>query len=207
MSTTEKLNADTDPERVSLRGKLRRFVITLTSKALWQVTGFALGAGGTQEVMTAELFGGIGISARPPDGKQGRAEAIIAMLGNDGKTPVIVAVRDEKTRAAIAQALNQQADETVLFNSKAVTYVKADGTIEIRTPTGTAEKMAKGETLVNALVQLATAQAGYNTAVAVELNTLAMSPVMSTNLATMQAASNAFINAAASYLATVGKVE
>jgi len=135
MLTIKEQRRDTDPAIVRAFGAVRRFVITLTDAAIWQVVGLMLPGG--QEVLRAEVFGGIGIAARPPNGAP--AEAIGVMVG-DASTPVIVAVRDEQTRAASVGDL--VADETVAFNSKARVYVKADGTIEARTHSGTAQALA-----------------------------------------------------------------
>ena len=126
----------TDPAILRGFGALRRMAITVTAKALWQLTGFKQ-PDGTIETMKAEPFTGIGLAARPPNG--GRPEAIVVMVGG-ASSPMIIAVRDEKTRAAIAGALG--VDETMLFNSKAVVYVKADGSIEARSAGGAAHALA-----------------------------------------------------------------
>lgn len=127
---------DTDPQTLNFRGMIRRVAISLTAKALWQFIGFRL-PDGTQETRTVEPFTGIGHYARPPN--SGTPEAIVVMVG-DAKNPMIIAVRDEKTRSAIAGAIAQ--DETMLFNSQSVVYIKADGSIEVRSSTGTAVALA-----------------------------------------------------------------
>jgi hypothetical protein len=110
--------------------------ITLTSRVLWQLTGFDLGDG-NQETVNGELFTGIGFFAKPPS--SGSPEAIAVSVGG-AKTMVILGVRDQKTLAAIAGAINQ--DEAMVFGSQALVYVKNDGTVEIRTPSGSAQALA-----------------------------------------------------------------
>ncbi|MBA2718937.1 MAG: hypothetical protein H0U52_06820 [Chloroflexi bacterium] len=110
--------------------------ITLTSKALWQLTGFTL-PDGDVETQKAEAFTGIGFFARPPS--SGKPEAIVIMV-NDAQNPVVIAVRDEKTRAAIVGALEQ--DESAIFNTRALVVIKADGTIEARSASGVAGLLA-----------------------------------------------------------------
>lgn len=117
-------------------GRIRRFVLGVTSRALWQIIGHTL-LDGTVETENAEVFTGIGFYARPPS-SGGNPEAIVVYPGGAGN-PVIVAARDEKTRQAVAQL---EADETAVFTSKAMIAIKADGTVEIRTVDGTAAALA-----------------------------------------------------------------
>lgn len=135
MKTVRELMEVTRPSVARAAGAVRRMAIRLTARALWQLAGYEID--GDAEVVQAEPFGGIGLHARPPSSS--KPEAIVLMVG-DAKHPVIVAVRDEKTRASIAGAL--QEDETMLFNSAAFVHVKSDGTIEARTPGGTAKRLA-----------------------------------------------------------------
>lgn len=121
----------TDARR--LAGMLRRFAITLTTRALWQLTGHRL-LDGTTETRDAEVFGGIGFYARPPS--SGKPEAIAVFLGDGVGRPVVVAVRDETTRQAIAGGLD--AGETAVFTDKAIVVIKASGTVEIRSANGAA---------------------------------------------------------------------
>lgn len=121
---------------VAAVGAIRRMAITLTAKALWQLTGFSLGDG-NQETFNAEAFGGIGFYARPP--ASGKPEAIAVSVGG-AKTMVIIGVRDEATRSSVAGSIDQ--DEAMMFGSQAVVYVKKDGTVEIRTPSGVAFPLA-----------------------------------------------------------------
>lgn len=141
MRTTEGLLESTDPRWIRVAGMVRRMAISLTSKVLWQLVGVRL-PDGSSEVSNAELFAGIGFFARPP--KSGDPEAIVVSVV-DANAPMIVAARDEKTRAAVAGAL--QVGETAVYNDKALVYVRADGTIEARTTRGTAVALATKQDL------------------------------------------------------------
>jgi phage gp45-like len=132
MRSKEVLLESTDPRWIKVAGMVRRMAISLTSKVLWQLVGFQL-PDGSKEVSKAEAFTGIGFFARPPS--SGSPEAIVVSVG-DASAPMIVAVRDEKTRAAIVGAL--KVGESAVYNDKAIVYVKDDGTIEARTATGLA---------------------------------------------------------------------
>lgn len=137
MKTTEKLREGMGRAAVHAAGQIRRMAISLTSRALWQLTGFTL-LDGKREPLPAEPFLGIGFHARPSS--SGKPEAIVLMVGDDAKSPVVVAVRDEKTRQAIAGAL--AGDETAMFNSLVIAIAKADGTFEIRSKAGVAIPLA-----------------------------------------------------------------
>lgn len=117
-----------------LGGMVRRMAIGVTSRALWQVIGHRLIDSADIETRDAAPFSGIGFYARPPS--SGKPEAVVVYTGGDGASPTIVAVRDEKTRAAVAGQI--AAGETMVFNAAAVVYLRADGTIEIRSASGTA---------------------------------------------------------------------
>lgn len=141
MRSSDDFARDTDPLFLQLKGMIRRMAITLTTKALWQLAGFRMPDGST-ETMTVEPFTGIGIYARPPSSTQ--PQAIVVMVG-DAKSPAIIAVRDEQTRAAAIAAIAPNGfapDETALFNSQATLYIKADGTLEARSVNGTAVALA-----------------------------------------------------------------
>lgn len=142
MKTTEKLREGLGRAAVHAAGQIRRMAISLTSQALWQLTGFKL-LDGAREAFPAEPFLGIGFHARPSS--SGKPEAIVLMPGDDSKGPVVVAVRDEKTRQAIAGAL--AGDETAMFNSLVIAIAKANGTFEVRSKLGTAKLLALLEDL------------------------------------------------------------
>lgn len=136
MKSAEEHARATDGWFAEIANTVRRMAITLTTQALWQLAGVR-NLDGSTETINIEPFLGIGLFARPPS--SGSPEAIVVFAGGP-KAGAIVAVRDEKTRQAIAGALAQ--DETMLFNSKAVVYAKADGTIEARSASGVALELA-----------------------------------------------------------------
>lgn len=137
MKTTKELREGLTARAVHVAGAIRRMAITATAKALWKLSGFRL-PDGTIEKPEAEAFTGIGFFARPPT--NGKPEAIVLLLGDDAGAPVVVAVRDEKTRQAIVGAL--AVDETAIFNSASLVRINADGTIEARSSGGVAVELA-----------------------------------------------------------------
>lgn len=136
MRTTQTLLESTDPRWIRVAGMVRRMAISLTSKVLWQLVGFRL-PDGSQEVVNAEAFTGIGFFARAPS--SGVPEAIVVSVG-DANAPMIIAVRDEKTRAAVVGAL--KVGETAMYTDKAIVYLKDNGTIEARSAGGAAAALA-----------------------------------------------------------------
>ena len=136
MRTTQTLLESTDPRWIRVAGMVRRMAISLTTKVLWQLVGFRL-PDGTREVVSAEVFGGIGFFARPPS--SGDPEAIVVSVG-DASAPMIIAVRDEKTRAAIAGAL--RLGETAVYTDQVIVHLRDDGTIEARSAGGAAVPLA-----------------------------------------------------------------
>lgn len=194
--TLKELAAETDPERIRRAGSLRRLAISFTAKPIWQLIGFKT-PDGSVETMSSEPFTGIGVFARPPDGS--KSEAIAAMIGDAG-APVIIAVRDEATRAKSAGDL--KADETALYNSLARVHVRADGVIELAPVSGgLVEAMIKGQTYRAAEDTLFTALGVFVTAIG------ALNPATASIAATtFNNALTAFHAAAATYLSTVGKV-
>lgn len=121
--------------RRKVAGMVRRMSVKLTDGGLWQVAGHLL-FDNQRETVTPENFPGIGFAARPPSGTS--AEAIVVQVGGSNQ-PAIVALRDEATRAKVNAIV---ADEAVVYNSVARVYVKADGTIEIRSHAGAAVALA-----------------------------------------------------------------
>lgn len=131
------------PDRRSLVGAIRRMAIKLTSKALWQLVGHTLPDGRT-ETRNADVFSGIGFYARPA--ADDRPEAIVLFPGASAGAPVVVATRNEDARKAIEAVLNAGAGlaegEAVVYGAGALIHIKADGTVEIRTPGGAAVPLA-----------------------------------------------------------------
>lgn len=147
--TIQDLHSVTNPLLRRLAGMVRRFTVTAT-QGVWRLTG-AVMIDGQRETVNAEPFTGIGFYSRPS--ANGKPEAIVVNVGGP-KGPVVVAARDEQTRASVADI---NADETAVFNSAALVYVKADGTIEIRTKNGSAVALAKNSDL-NSLREFCAAQ-------------------------------------------------
>jgi hypothetical protein len=178
MRSTDELAKTNDPEGNSIRGRIRRMAITATAKALWTLAGYLID--GQREEVPAEAFTGIGIAARPP--ATGKPEAIVLML-HDAKHPVIAAVRDQKTAAAIAGAI--KAGETMLFNALALVYLKDDGTIEARSAGGVAvplATLADVQAIRNALHEHAHTYAGGAGPALTTLNPAVPAPTGTTKL-------------------------
>lgn len=122
--------------RRQLAGVVRRMTVRITSGGIWQLAGHLLFSGTQRETREIELFPGIGIYARPPKGSSS-AEAITINAGGQNN-PAIIATRDEATRQKVDDVSD---DESAMYNSVARVYVKADGSVEIRTHGGTAIKL------------------------------------------------------------------
>lgn len=133
-NTTKEWRDETSTERRDYLGMLRRMAVKLTQGATWQVIGHLL-LDGKREARDAELFGGtLGFYSRPVAGAA--AEAIV--WNREGADPVIIATRDEDLRKLFA--LNQ--GETAMCNRATIVLCKPNGTVEIRTPGGTAAFLA-----------------------------------------------------------------
>jgi hypothetical protein len=205
--TSEDFAEETSPFRRLVRGMVRHVTISLTQSSLWQVVGQKGGSGGT-ETFEAPPLTGIGVYARPP--ASGNPEGIaLAIAGS--KSTMIVAMRDEATRQAIAGDLAE--DETAIFNSQALMLVKANGTIEVGAGPDV-ESTLKGstyrsseDTMLSALSTFATALGAYALAIkAVADPSNAATPTFTAAVATVKAAIATFQGSAASYLTTIAKV-
>lgn len=131
-----------------LAGKARRMVITRATSAIWQVAGHLL-LDGDRETRDAEVFGGIGFASRP--NATDEAEALVWFVGRGAAAnAVIAAMRQEAVRRRLAADL--AAGETQIYNSAedhpVILRLKADGTAELRTPTGVALELALKADLV-----------------------------------------------------------
>jgi len=125
---------DTSMRERAGRGMLRRMVVKLTTRPLWQMLGHLLE--GARETVEVEPFQGLGFFARPR--ANSRTEAIVAFVGG-AEQPVAVATRDEDLRRSIDSALGgQEEDSAIVASSTAIVYVRANGEVEIRTPGGAA---------------------------------------------------------------------
>lgn len=121
--------------RREMAGAVRRFVIGRSDGGVWQVLGHLLFDPTKRETKDVENYPGIGVFARPPDGA---GEGIVVQAGGPNN-PALIAARDEATRAKVNDVAP---DETAIYNSAARVHVKANGTIEARTHSGTAEQLA-----------------------------------------------------------------
>jgi phage gp45-like len=155
--------AEVGPQARAIAGMVRRMAVRLTSRAFWQVAGHLL-LDNTTETRDAEVFSGIGFYSRPP--ADGKPEAIVVFPGG-ASNPVIVALRDEKTRKAVAGGL--EPGETAMFNGSAIVVLKANGDIEIRSKDGVAQPLATltDLTLLRAALDTAVIAIGANGAAAV----------------------------------------
>ena len=123
---------DTDPWRRKVAGMIRRMTVDLTDAVLWKLLGHTA----VEERPRAEVYSGIGFYARPPAGVT--AEVVVTNIGG-ADHPIVVASRDEETRAAIADL---DEGETASFNDQTILLHKSDGTIEARSANGAAVALA-----------------------------------------------------------------
>lgn len=121
-------------------GRLRRMAVSLTSRALWQVTGHLL-LDKRVEARDVEPFMGVGFYARPKAGN--RVDAIVH-FPNGAAYPAAIAFRDEDTRSKVAADLNE--NETQVHNDVCVVRLKANATIEVRTPSGATQPTIRATT-------------------------------------------------------------
>lgn len=121
------------------RNLVRRVTVSLTNNdGTWQARGYrgfegAHGDGDGEKFTGVEVFPGIGIWARPKAGTV--PEAVIVHVGGEPGHPVIVATRLKDAQVALEE------DETAIFNSLSCVVVKKDGTVEIRSRNGMAQKL------------------------------------------------------------------
>lgn len=128
----EDLAKATDPFRNAVRGLLRRVSISRAAAVLWQFAGV-----NKSDAASVEVFYGVGVCALPA--RSGKPEAILVNVGG-ASAPVIIATRDEKTRAAVVPS-DLKAGETVIYSEGVIVYLKKDS-VEIRTPEGEAKQLA-----------------------------------------------------------------
>jgi phage gp45-like len=103
---------------------IRRLAVKVTTRALWQLLGH------DDEVEDAvEVFSGVGFYSRPPE--SGSPEVILVKVGGASSHPVIIATRDERTRAAFTAIRDMAEDEAAIYNSSARVHVLADGTVVV----------------------------------------------------------------------------
>lgn len=130
--TSADLAAMNDPFARKVAGMIRKMIVLFTEGGRWELEGFRA----LKERVRAEVFQGVGIWARPP--ANAKITAVVVSVG-DSDNPVVIAIRDERTRQAVAAAIAD--NETLLYNTLARVHVKADGTIHVRAHNGTAERL------------------------------------------------------------------
>lgn len=131
----EDLARETDPFRLRVLGTIRKMIVRFAAKGLWELGGFSkLG----ERIPKAEVFQGVGFWATPAAGVE--VEAVVLNVGGDANHPIVVALRDEKTRKQVADAL--AGDTTCVHNTAARVVILPNGTIEARTHGGTAAPLA-----------------------------------------------------------------
>lgn len=133
-------------------GMIRRMVVGVTSTTFWQVLGDEL-LDGKIWTKDAEVFQGVGVVARPPEGAS--VETVVVFPAGGAAQPIVVGARDVATaRAAVGEL---EPDETAIYTSAAIVVIKAGGTVEIRTPGGTAVPLATKDDLDKLMTAISTA--------------------------------------------------
>lgn len=130
-----------DPLLRRVAGMARRLTISATTSPIWKLLGVR-GLDGSTERIDAEAFSGVGFYARPRS-SGGTPEAIVLHVG-DARVPVVVACRDERTLAAVRDALGGiDAGDAVMYapDGSAVVHVTG-GEVRVKTPSGTAVALA-----------------------------------------------------------------
>ncbi len=94
---------------------------------------------GSYEDDTMDQFSPVGLIGRPAD--DAAVESLVAFVGADGSHPVSVSCLDG-TRRAVIEQVGLEADEVIVYNTQSMVRILADGTVEIRSLTGTAQSLA-----------------------------------------------------------------
>ena len=128
----------TNPALIAARGLVRRLAVSKAAALLWDLLGVQVGTSPTaRERIKAEPFYGIGIMALPST--NGAPEAIVLNVSG-AQAPVIVAARDAKAQQAAVPS-TMVAGDVCLYSDGAIVYVRANGTVEIRTASGEAKRL------------------------------------------------------------------
>lgn len=144
--TVKELAQSAGPRVTKLHGLVRRMAISISKQIhAWQVTGVRMLGG--DEVFRADLFSGVGRLARPP--LTGKPEAIVVMASGGADGAALVGTRDMKTAIAVLREVTGrdylEPGESLTFTAPAggaVIHMRADGTTEVRSSTGTAVELA-----------------------------------------------------------------
>lgn len=97
---------------------------------------------GSVEEDEMDGFGPVGLASRPA--ADTTVEAAVAFVGADGAHPIALSYLDGQRRIVI-NAVGLDADETLVYTSQAVVKLCADGTVEIRSLSGSAKRLATAE--------------------------------------------------------------
>jgi hypothetical protein len=106
-----------------------------------------------------DAFGPVGVIGRPSG--DATVESAVAFVGADGSHPIALSFLDHGRRAVI-DAVGLAVDETVLYTSKAVVKIQADGTVEVRSLGGTAAELALLSDAQALNARIATVEAAFN---------------------------------------------
>lgn len=121
-----------------LHTAIRRMLVAATDGVAWVLDGF-IDFDGNVEQEQAEVFTA-GSWYRPAD--DSGAEAMLVLVGAQSDNPAIIAIRDERARAAIADAIAMAKGEHIVYSpAGSVVYMKSDGTVEVRSKDGTARRL------------------------------------------------------------------
>lgn len=132
MSESQLLDDDASVFR-RLATMVRKFVVEISTGALWQLSGLK------DEVDDGvPVYQPIGYWARARVGSTSYEppEAIVLKVGDNENHPVVVAMRDEDLRRVHAAIRDMDFDEVAIFNSGAFVKITKDGDIILRAGTG-----------------------------------------------------------------------
>lgn len=145
MNNSETFRQRMGRQALEVANMVRRVVVSASKGGAWSVGGYAipdLRGGSTittegEDDDPAEVFGGIGIWARPAGGD--RAEGLLLNVGGKAEHGVICAVRNEDARKRYVEEFGSIGQgEIALFPSTGTSRVliKQDGSIEITPAAG-----------------------------------------------------------------------
>ncbi len=108
--------------RQQLASIVQRVFLRAADALRWHTTDIA------EEPDDHELFANVGFIARPPKGANAEAIAVRVGARDHG---IIVATRDAETLQAVVAKAGLGADETLVYTSKVVVKITADGEVLI----------------------------------------------------------------------------
>lgn len=196
--TVHDIRAETSVDKRNEAGRIRHMAVRLTEGGSWQVAGHLLIDTRTREVISGDVFGGVGFAARPA--ARANAEAVIVFPGG-ASNPVIVATRDEDLRRAMGELAQ---NETAMFNRLVTVLCGADGTVEVRAAAGPVQSTILGQTYRSAEDTMLTA---VSAAIALIASIPALTPTQIAVVTAATAAITAFQAAAPTYLTQVLKTQ